>query len=279
MADKKLTELDQIRAPALEALLYLVQEGVDYGIERQHLLVLPGYVDGLGLEYVDDHTVTVSAGRATASAEDFLIALDAPVTVDLTASGAGGLDAGAEAPDTWYAVRVIGDTSGANPASALFSNSADSPTLPPGYDRFRRVGWVRNDAAGNLPRFRMRGVGRDRLCWWDANQEDLSILYAGMATTWTVLDASAFVPPSACDAELIIWFRRGTSPPEVKGVLRPAGATAENYPAQARNAGENMPVPHHLRMPLSARQLEYRLVNSNGTAEMYVMVRGWHDEL
>jgi hypothetical protein len=279
VADKKLTELDQVRAPAPEALLYVVQGGVDHRIERQHLLALPGYVDGLGLEYVDDHTITVSPGRATAAAGDFLLGLDAPVTVDLTANGAGGLDSGAEAPDTWYAVHVIGDTSGGNSASAVFSTSADSPTLPPGYDRFRRVGWVRNDASGNLRKFLVRGAGRDRLCWWDGNQEDLAILSAGKATTWTVLDAGAFVPPSARDAELVVWFRRGTSPSEVKGVLRPAGASAENFPAQARNTGENMPVPHHVRMPLSARQLEYRLVNSNGTAELWIMVRGWHDEL
>ena len=46
MADKKLNELDQIRAPDLAALLYLVQGGVDHRIERQHLLALPGYVEG-----------------------------------------------------------------------------------------------------------------------------------------------------------------------------------------------------------------------------------------
>ena len=279
MADKKLNELDQIRAPALDALLYLVQGGVDHRIERQHLLALPGYVDGLGLEYVDDRTVTVSAGRATAAAEDFLIGLDAPVTIDLTASGAGGLDAGAEAPDTWYAVHVIGDTSGVNPASALLSTSPDSPTLPPSYDRSRRVGWVRNDGPGDLLRFLWRGVARSGICWWDVNQEDLSILYAGTATDWTAVDAGAFVPPNAREAELIVWFRRGTSPLEVKGVLRPAGSVTENPPAQVRNTGGNMPGPHHFRLPLTAQQLEYRLVNSDGTAEMYVMVRGWHEEL
>ncbi|MFP4027928.1 MAG: hypothetical protein ACLFWL_09065 [Candidatus Brocadiia bacterium] len=227
MADKKLNELDQIRAPAPEALLYLLQGGVDYRIERQHLLALAGYVKGLGLEYLDDRSVTVSEGRATASTGDFLITLDAPVTVDLTAIGAGGLDSGTEAPDTWYAVHLIGDTTGANPAGALFSTSADSPTLPGGYDRSRRIGWVRNDSAGDLIPFWQRGSGRRRICYYNTESQDTRILHQGQNTTWTTVEGAAFLPPTCREAYMAVCFARLTGEPTHRLYLRPPGSSAE----------------------------------------------------
>jgi len=279
VADKKLNELDQIRAPALEALLYLVQEGVDYRIERQHLLALSGYVDGLGLEYVNDHTITVLPGRATAAAGDFLIGLDTPVTVDLTASGAGGLDAGAEAPDTWYAVHVIGDTSGANPASALLSTSADNPTLPPGYDRFRRVGWVRNDAAGDLMPFHQARRGGSRWYWWDAETGDTRVLGGGSATSWTAVSLTDFVPPGSGEAAFQIWFQWGAGQAQNKLRLRPGGSTVDQPLWQYRSGcASNINATFESRLPCGeAREIDYMVDHAGNTVSLDV--RGFADSL
>jgi hypothetical protein len=279
VADKKLNELDQTRAPALEALLYLVQEGVDHRIERQHLLTLPGYVDGLGLEYVDDHTVTVSAGRATAAAEDFLIGLEAPIAVDLTASGADGLDAGAEAPDTWYAVHVIGDTSGSNPTSGLLSTSADSPTLPGGYDRSRRVGWVRNDAAGDLMPFSQARHGSSRWYWWDAESGDTRVLDGGSATSWSAVSLAGFAPPGSTEVAFQIWFQWGTGQAQNKLRLRPGGSTVQQSLWQYRSGcASGINAVFESNLPCGdAREIDY-MVDDPGN-RVSLDVRGFADSL
>lgn len=74
-------------------------------------------------------------------------------TVDITASGANGLDQGSEASSTWYALVGIGDSSGINDTKGLLvtaANYSSSMTLPSGYDLFARIGWLRNDGSSNL---------------------------------------------------------------------------------------------------------------------------------
>lgn len=75
------------------------------------------------------------------------------VTVDITASGANGLDTGtANVTDTWYAVHLITDDTASSTAS-LLSTSDTGPTLPVGYTKFRRVGWTRWIGATRLTHF------------------------------------------------------------------------------------------------------------------------------
>lgn len=71
-------------------------------------------------------------------------------TINITSSGAGGLDTGSEAVSTWYAVHLIGKEDGT--LAGLLSASATAPTLPTGYTYFAPSGWVRNDSSGNLLR-------------------------------------------------------------------------------------------------------------------------------
>jgi hypothetical protein len=69
------------------------------------------------------------------------------LTVDITASGANGLDAGAEANSTWYHLWVIynGTT-----AAGLLSTSATAPTIPGGYTYKGYVGAIFNNSSGNF---------------------------------------------------------------------------------------------------------------------------------
>jgi len=72
------------------------------------------------------------------------------VTVDITASGANGLDTGSEGPSTWYYVWLIYD--GTN-VRGLFSTSRTTPTLPSGYTFKALVAEVRNNASSNFMTF------------------------------------------------------------------------------------------------------------------------------
>lgn len=90
------------------------------------------------------------------SGKPYLTAVN--VTADMAASGANGLDTGAEAADTWYYIWVIynGTT-----VAGLISASSTSPTMPATYTHKALVGEVRNNASSNFATF----YQMDRVVW------------------------------------------------------------------------------------------------------------------
>lgn len=111
--------------------------------------------------YTSASTYTLPSGFRCWSddyAMELVIASDQAVV--LSASGANGLDTGAEANNTKYHLWVIGDSTGANATKGLWSTSATSPTLPSGYNKKRLVPTcTRNDGSGNLLRTKLRNYG------------------------------------------------------------------------------------------------------------------------
>lgn len=112
------------------------------------------------------------------------------LTVDITASGANGLDTGVEASDTWYYLWVIYNPTTATVAG-LISASSTSPTLPSGYTYKALVGVVRNKSSGNL------------WIWWQNDRriyhEEMAVFnnQAGNSSNLTTLSISSYVPPIA----------------------------------------------------------------------------------
>jgi hypothetical protein len=76
------------------------------------------------------------------------------LTVDITASGANGLDTGSEAASTWYHVYVIWNGS---TIAGLLSTSSTAPTMPSGYTHKGYVGAIYNWSSGNFITVRQRG--------------------------------------------------------------------------------------------------------------------------
>lgn len=64
------------------------------------------HLDGYPLTYVDDHTLRIGVGTCLSSDNEALIENTLDIDIDLTASGANGLDTGSEASSTWYFVFV-----------------------------------------------------------------------------------------------------------------------------------------------------------------------------
>lgn len=62
-------------------------------------------------------------------------------TIDDTVVGANGLDSGTLAANQKYAVHAITNDTGLL-VGGLLSLSATAPTLPAGYTKFRRIGWI-----------------------------------------------------------------------------------------------------------------------------------------
>lgn len=155
------------------------------------------YVRGLQLSWTTVARVTVAAGRARNSTDTWTIDLAAPTVVDIAVAGVNGLDTGAEAANTWYAVYVIGDTTGVNAGATLLSASFTAPTLPAGYDVFRRIGAVRNGAGSDFLRFFQRWNGRTRRYWFDESRATLQVLTNGHSVAGTTTSAAARMP-STC---------------------------------------------------------------------------------
>lgn len=192
-------------APGKVALL--IRDG---GVNRWRLYALnvpgrawpPGFLRAARLAFATAAQVTIGTASVTSSVRDsadsFNIEWTTALTADITLAGAGGLDTGSEAAGTWYAVHVIADSSGVNPVDALLSLSATAPTLPTGYDKFRRLGWVRNDASSDFLRFSQTQAGNDRTYMYDIPLAgDIEVLSNGSAIVFTAVDLSVAVPPTS----------------------------------------------------------------------------------
>ena len=156
-----------------------------------------GYVRGFVTSWTSVSSVTIGMGDCRSSDNLTDIVLAAPTVVDITASGAGGLDAGAEAANTWYYAHVIADSTGVNPVRGMLSASALAPLLPSGYDRFRRVGSVRNTAASNFRQFATSGIGSERSVQYTDAITNRQVLAGGAAVAVTVVICGALIPPTS----------------------------------------------------------------------------------
>ena len=114
------------------------------------------------------------------------LATSVNLTVDITASGANGLDTGSEASSTWYYLWVIynGTT-----VAGLISASSTAPTLPSGYTYKALVGAIYNASSSNF--VATCQVGRTAFI------APINVLNEGAATSYTSVSLSSAVPPIA----------------------------------------------------------------------------------
>jgi len=133
-------------------------------------------------------TVDITDGTVGDDTGVVIMDVSGTITVDITASGANGLDTGAEASSTFYYIYLIFNPT-TEVLAGLFSISATSPTLPSGYTLKRLVGVVRNDGSSDFISFLQVGENFDYT-------DRFNVLSGGTATSATTIDVSAFVPDS-----------------------------------------------------------------------------------
>ena len=169
------------------------------------------YINGLKLSWLTGTTMSVSAGRcsnstnlndisvglplnvaATQTGELPVAAGSGAVTINTAAHGAAGLDIGAMANNTFYAVYAIGDSFGNEPGSALISANLSAPLLPANYDMYFRIGFVKSSGAAALLEFRQDGCGLDRWMWYDA--PIATDITAGASATYAPVSCIASLP-------------------------------------------------------------------------------------
>ena len=238
-----------------------------------------GTIDGAKVSFNTAASVDVAPGSVTDSTRAEVIDWTGTLAADLAVSGAGGLDTGAEAADTWYAVHVIGDTTDTNPPKALFSLSATAPTLPAGYDIFRRVGWVRNKSDSNIRAFSQKGSGRTRRYYSDTTNNEARVLNAGNAITYTDVDCSIGAPSTCRWIQAQISFQTGAGRTgNDRARLRENGFTSNGAHRFRPGVGSTYPMQTTTEIGLDASQLLEYIVSATANS-LDIRILGFEDEL
>lgn len=138
--------------------------------------------------------VDVSAGQCRDSNDVMDITLASGITINAAANGAvNRLDVGTFAASTVYAVYVIGDSHNKlAPGGLLSLASSAAPTIPFGYDSYRRIGYAISDASTHFLLAYIAGNNNARVLAYDAPQA--TAVTAGAATTYTAVTLTALVP-------------------------------------------------------------------------------------
>ena len=172
---------DKIRETNLDA--FLMQNGT----LATHQNLVCKYVTAATVDIDADAVLLVNA-----TSGDAYKASTVNLTVDITASGANGLDTGSEASSTWYYLWVIynPDTS---TVAGLLSTSSTAPTLPSGYTYKGLVGAVYNNGSSNFFGFRQR----DNDVYHYDTASAWNVLSGGTSTVLAAVSLAAFVPTIA----------------------------------------------------------------------------------
>lgn len=185
------------------------------------------YVNGLQLTNnatTPNTKLDIAAGAARNSSDVNDIVLDASVTVNgLLAGVVNAVDVAALAASSFYYVYIIADSTKFKATGGLLSLSA-TPSLPVGYDMYRRIGYVLTDGSSHILKFWQIGNANVRYMHYDTPIATPAITTS--ANTYQNQSLAAGVPPMACEVILKVTFTAETLTDIV--TLVPYGSSASN---------------------------------------------------
>ena len=246
-----------------------------------------GLIIGARLTWASVSTATIGTAAEDSCVRDStnmrFISFNGTIAVDIAVSGKGGLDTGSESSSTWYCVFIIDDSTGTNAPDSLLSVSATAPTMPTGYDVFRRVGWLRNNASSNFLKVIQVGSGRDRWHHWDELLLTLSILNFGQsAGAWTAVSAASLIPPTSQWGKFGIVFQNTGQSALNTGNIRPTGSTlvAPSSTAMLISPGIILvkSLSNQFQCPTDSNQSIDYMTSQTGN-KLSISVQGFLDEL
>ncbi len=239
------------------------------------------WIHNCKLSYVSSSGVRIGSGVCRDFDDTFNIELNINISADITTSGVNGLDTGSEASNTWYAVHIIADSTEFNNPATLLSVSAHNPTLPTDYDKFRRIGWVRNDSSGNFLKFTQVWNGVIKRYGYDDTASKTRVLSGGNAMTFTEINLSSFIPPTSNNVIFLSEFETsdtGSASNELK--MRPKGFSASTSDClwqQRVGVVSTFKARMQHELPCVDQTIEYRV--DDGDNNVHLSVAGFDDEL
>lgn len=203
--------------------------------------------------------------------ESTLLLSSVDLTIDISAGiGANKLDTGSEAADTWYSIWVIYNPT-TNTVAGLFSTSVTSPTMPSGYTKKRRVGWVRNDFVNNFIPFINLGD------WWHFLGVIQILNTVDPPVAWTDLDVSSAVPPTSEMFSMTSWLQCDSENPNSLQIERKGGGAFRWVGAKMGGATDNWNW-HFLTVLCDADQV-IRYIGNADTNIMKLYVSAYYDKV
>ena len=152
----------------------------------------PGASSGLKIQATSNTGITITASQiAIGSTTGTYTPSSISLTLSTGTSGLNGLDTGAIAASTWYAVWAIYNET---TVAGLLSLSATAPTLPSGYVHKARIGWVRTDGSSNL----LRTVQYGTRAQYITPSTGYPVMATGTSSAaWLAVSTANYVPPTA----------------------------------------------------------------------------------
>lgn len=181
------------------------------------------YIYGMNLSWLTTTTISVSAGGTRDSTNTIDMQNSTAFTLNILASGYNGLDTGAVAASSFYAVYAIADSTQNHPNGYCFSLSFVEPVLPFGYDSWHRIGAVLTDSSKNILNFWQYGSDGDRTMYYDIN---VAAPTTTAATTYATISLAASVPPITAQAIMLVQYTANSA--TNKAQFLPYGSTATN---------------------------------------------------
>lgn len=217
-------------------------------VQNNPIYMLPHlYLNGLNISVASTTILAVSPGAARDSNNniDMVVGLSnlqgnvnpavlfssysPPLLLNSAVVGANGLDAGALAASTQYAIYLIGDSRGYNNVAGLVSLTSNAfPLLPLGYDSYRLIGFIETDGSSHFVYATHKPQNLAGLLAY-YNQPPLSVLAGGNATSFTAIDLTAGgAVPTTTLPNVIVEFLITFIPAAVGDVaqFRPTGSSA-----------------------------------------------------
>lgn len=182
------------------------------------------YVNGLNLTRASNSTITCASGAARDSGNSNDIVSSSTLTFTGTTVGANGMDVAVMVLSTMYKLYIIADSTGYKSTALLGSLAATAtPSLPSGYDMYRRIGHFLTDSSANILQFWQFGTGQARTMYYDVG---ISELAAGTSTSYAEINLATSIPPIATEGIFDISYTPNSATNDAQFI--PYGSSATN---------------------------------------------------